>query len=86
MGYFGGRRLWVVLLAIVALSVVREARSWDAAGRANVGAIADRLPAGTAAGARVQVVLGSDLRTSSVWADCAKGVSERDGRGTHADR
>jgi len=70
---------FIIVLAAMALGSAREARSWDAAGHATVGAIADRLLDGTTAGARVAAILGTDLRTASVWADCAKGVSERDG-------
>jgi hypothetical protein len=76
---FFGTRLSVLLAAMAALGIFREAGAWDATGHETVGAIADRLLAGTAAAARVQAILGSDLRTASVWADCAKGVSERDG-------
>lgn len=55
------------------------ARSWNAAGHETVGAIADHLIAGTPAAAQVNAILGMDLRTASVWADCVKGVSLQDG-------
>src|SRR5262245_49630744 len=44
------------------------------AGHMTVGTIADRLIAGTNAAKQVRNILGSNLRTASVWADCAKGV------------
>lgn len=42
-----------------------------------VGSIADELLVGTAAGKRARQILGSNLRTASVWADCAKGVGSK---------
>ncbi len=56
-----------------------EARAWSAAGHETVGAIADRLIAGGPTGTVVYAVLGMDLRTASVWADCVKGVAPRAG-------
>jgi len=64
---------------LVSLGMAGEARPWGAAGHETVGAIADRLIAGTPAAARVNAILGMELRTAAVWADCAKGVSRRDG-------
>ncbi|MDB5858389.1 MAG: hypothetical protein JWQ76_2078 [Ramlibacter sp.] len=52
-----------------------QAFAWGAAGHMAVGTIADRLIAGTPAATQVRKILGSNLRTASVWADCAKGVS-----------
>ena len=44
-------------------------------GHMTVGTIADRLLDGTNTAKRVRNILGSNLRTASVWADCAKGVN-----------
>ena len=44
-------------------------------GHMAVGSIADATIAGTPTAKEVRKILGSNLRTSSVWADCAKGVS-----------
>ncbi|WP_213954680.1 S1/P1 nuclease [Variovorax sp. dw_954] len=44
-------------------------------GHLEVGAIADAMIAGTPTATQVRKILGSTLRTASVWADCAKGVS-----------
>lgn len=49
--------------------------AWGSAGHQTVGAIADRLIVGTNAATQVKKLLGGDLRTAAVWADCAKGVS-----------
>jgi hypothetical protein len=40
-----------------------------------VGTIADQLVVGTKAAREIRQILGSNLRTASVWADCAKGVN-----------
>jgi len=42
-----------------------------------VGTIADSLIAGTNAANQVRNILWTNLRTASVWADCAKGVNEK---------
>ena len=54
--------------------------AWGAAGHRAVGALAERLLAGTRAERNVRAILGegSSLAEISVWADCAKGV-RRDG-------
>lgn len=44
-------------------------------GHMAVGTIADAMIAGTPAARQVRRILGSNLRTAAVWADCAKGVS-----------
>ena len=49
--------------------------AWGSNGHMVVGTIADQLIAGTAAATQVRKILGSNLRTASVWADCSKGVS-----------
>ena len=53
------------------------ALAWDSTGHQTVGAIADQLIAGTNAETQVRKILGTSLRVSAVWADCAKGVEER---------
>jgi hypothetical protein len=50
--------------------------AWGPTGHMTVGTIADQLIAGTNAAKQVKKILGSNLRTAAVWADCAKGVSE----------
>ena len=58
-------------------------------GHMAVGTIADSLIAGTPAARRSRQILGSNLRTASVWADCAKGVNpvtfKYGGRGRFAE-
>ena len=49
------------------------ALAWTSDGHRVIGAIADRLLAGTRTSDRVQRILGSSLRAASVWADCVKG-------------
>lgn len=68
-------RSGMIAVWILCLAWAGEARPWGAAGHETVGAIADRLLAGTPAAARVNALLGMSLRTASVWADCVKGVS-----------
>jgi hypothetical protein len=61
------------LLAIALFSATASA--WGPDGHHTVGAIADRLIAGTNAGTQVKALLGGlTLEQASVWADCAKGV------------
>src|SRR5689334_7410690 len=62
-------------IAAAALLAALPAGAWNAAGHRAVGTIADSLIAGTPAAAEVRKILGSNLRTAAVWADCAKGVS-----------
>ncbi|MDQ6685282.1 MAG: S1/P1 nuclease [Pseudomonadota bacterium] len=48
---------------------------WGAEGHRTVGALADKLLAGSAAAAQVDTLLGGvKLQDAAVWADCAKGV------------
>ena len=62
------------LALICALSPL-AASPWGADGHHTVGAIADRLIAGTHAQAKVRELLGGlTLEQAAVWADCAKGV------------
>jgi len=57
--------------------------AWDSTGHQTVGAIADRLMAGTNAETQVRKILGTSLRASAVWADCAKGVEKKDSKFTY---
>ena len=61
--------------ALAAALFVATASAWGPDGHHTVGAIADRLIAGTNAQAQVKALLGSlTLEQAAVWADCAKGV------------
>jgi hypothetical protein len=52
--------------------------AWSAPGHETVGSIADSLLVGTNAAKAVTSILGTEkLETASVWADCAKGVTEK---------
>jgi hypothetical protein len=67
-------------VAIVAISTLsNSALAWNAQGHQDVGAVADRLIAGSHAEAWVRTLLDNkNLQTVSVWADCAKGVKSVD--------
>ena len=57
------------------------AAAWTGPGHQQVGAIADRLLAGSPAQAQVQRILaGRSLQEVAVWADCVKAVSSADDR------
>ncbi|HXC59691.1 MAG TPA: S1/P1 nuclease [Steroidobacteraceae bacterium] len=60
------------------MALSAPAYCWAPAGHETVGAIADRLIAGTHAARQVRGILGPNetLQTAAVWADCVKGVSE----------
>ncbi len=62
--------------AVLAIALfTATANAWGPDGHHTVGAIADRLIAGTPAQAQVQRLLhGLTLEQAAVWADCAKGV------------
>ena len=77
-----------LVLAACALLCAGTARAWGPDGHHTVGAIADRLLAGTPAAAHVRALLGTlTLEQAAVWADCAKGVDpSRDFRYTAAGR
>jgi hypothetical protein len=71
-----------VLITIIGLllagpGATTAALAWDSTDHQTVGAIADRLVAGTNAEAQVRNILGTSLRVSAVWADCAKGVEKK---------
>jgi hypothetical protein len=51
--------------------------AWGPAGHMTVGSIADGLIAGTNTAKQVRKILGTNLRTAAVWADCAKGVNPK---------
>lgn len=52
--------------------------AWGAPGHQTVGSIADSLLVGTHAAKAVKQILGNEkLETAALWADCAKGVTEK---------
>lgn len=66
-----------VAVAVAFLSSSAAAFAWSAPGHQTVGSIADSLLVGTNAAKAVKSILGSEkLKTASLWADCAKGVTE----------
>ena len=69
---------WIVAWVVGCLGGPGDVQAWSAAGHETVGAIADQLIAGTPAAVRVRAILGVELRTASVWADCVKGVTRGD--------
>ena len=65
------QRLW----GLAACLHLSTAAAWGPDGHHTVGALADRLIAGTPAQAKVAALLdGLTLEQAAVWADCAKGV------------
>jgi hypothetical protein len=67
-------KLVAALITALALSGA-PAAAWGPDGHQTVGAIADRIIAGTNAEKQVQAILGGlTLEDASDWADCAKGV------------
>jgi len=69
------RRSLRTLLALGAVLFAPGASPWGPEGHRTVGALADRLIAGTRAQAQVRQLLGGlTLEQAAVWADCAKGV------------
>ena len=63
------------LLALAIALFTTAAAAWGPDGHHTVGALADRLIAGTHAEAQVRALLGDlTLEQAAVWADCAKGV------------
>ena len=62
-------------VALVIASMATVAVAWGPDGHHTVGALADRLIAGTHAEVQVGALLGGlTLEQAAVWADCAKGV------------
>jgi len=52
--------------------------AWSAPGHETVGSIADSLLVGTNAAKAVKKIIGNEkLQTAALWADCAKGVTEK---------
>ena len=71
----------LLLCAVAAATAPAPSRAWGPEGHQTVGAIADRLLAGKAAGwIAGQILGGMTLRNAALWADCAKGVSSADGK------
>lgn len=61
--------------ALLLMLVTTVAAPWGPDGHHTVGALADRLIAGSNAEAQVKALLGGvSLEQAAVWADCAKGV------------
>ena len=61
--------------ALITALFATAAAPWGQDGHHTVGALADRLIAGTHAQAQVKALLGNwTLEQAAVWADCAKGV------------
>lgn len=71
-------KVLAAVLGCLVLLAQHHANAFGPAGHQAVGAIADELLKGKRAGDEARKILGSSLRTASVWADCAKGVSEDD--------
>jgi len=68
--------------AVLALSAAATvpAAAFNADGHQAIGALADKLLAGSAAAAQVKSLLGGmSLQTAATWADCVKAVSTKDG-------
>jgi len=69
------RRTFRALLAFAIALFTTAASAWGPDGHHTVGALADRLIAGSNAEAQVRTLLGGlTLEQAAVWADCAKGV------------
>jgi hypothetical protein len=67
-----------VLMAATFLFGSAATFAWSAPGHQTVGSIADSLLVGTNAAKAVKSILGNEkLETASLWADCAKGVTEK---------
>ena len=70
-------------LGLIASLLPGSAAAWGPAGHEIVGAIADQLLKGSHAAAQVQKIQLSNLRTGSVWADCARSVALLKGKWTY---
>jgi hypothetical protein len=75
------RRLLGLTLAVACGGVA----AWGPSGHESVGAIADGLIAGTPTAKKVRQILGSNLRTASGWADCARSVESGPGGWTYTE-
>lgn len=67
-------RAGISLLLVLMTLAAGPTLAWGPAGHQAVGAIADKLIEGTPAAKKVRALLGSNLQTASVWADCARSV------------
>ncbi|HEX8954732.1 MAG TPA: S1/P1 nuclease [Burkholderiaceae bacterium] len=68
-----------IVFALVLSALPGLALAWNAQGHQEVGAVADRMIAGTRAEQWVHALLGErNLETVSVWADCAKATRSAD--------
>jgi len=65
----------LILLPLLLLAAL-PAGAFGPLGHQTVGGIADQLLRGSPAAVRVRSILGSNLQTAAVWADCAKGVGQ----------
>ena len=74
-----------VALAAAATLLAAPAWAWGPHGHQTVGGIADQLIAGTPTAKKVRAILGSNLQTASVWADCARAVESKAGQWTYTD-
>ncbi|MFI4941606.1 MAG: S1/P1 nuclease, partial [Burkholderiales bacterium] len=73
------RRLAGLAIPLIFAAFPALALAWGAQGHEQVGAIADKLIAGSPAEKWVAHLLGGmNLQTASVWADCAKAVKSND--------
>lgn len=70
------RSVWLRLTLVLACGMAAvPASAFGPEGHRTIGAVADRLLAGSNAGAQVTAILGGlSLQEAGVWADCAKGV------------
>src|SRR5438128_8970572 len=76
------RRRWTARLPLSFLTILAAgaAQAWGPGGHQAVGAIADRLIEGKPAAKKVKALLGTNLQTASVWADCARSVQTVNGK------
>lgn len=72
-------------LGASATMLALPALAWGPQGHQTVGGIADQLIAGTPAAKKVRAILGSNLQTASVWADCARSVESKAGQWAYAN-
>jgi hypothetical protein len=71
----GHLRVVDTIVTLAASLVSAQAAAWGPDGHHTVGAIADKLIAGSNAATEVNTILGGlSLQDAAVWADCAKGV------------
>lgn len=68
--------LRLVCLLVLFGGAISPAQAFGAHGHQTVGGIADQLLRGSPTARQVRNILGSNLQTAAVWADCAKGVGQ----------